>query len=118
MHNRTTLPSRNEARGFFGTIRPHAEPNEAWALAMEAVAKTTGCPNQAVRDFLDSRDGRHFADQIVNGLLGRLDLPAAIESAILRWMDWRIDARIEHDLGIPRGLPYLTGFVCMHHALL
>ena len=39
-------------------------------------------------------------------------------SVIERWMDRRIDAAIESELGIPKGLPYLTGFVCMHEALL
>jgi hypothetical protein len=120
MHNGTpnTLPSRNEAWGFFGTIRHHAEPNHAWALAMGAIAKTTDCPEEAVRDFLDSRYGRHLADDVANGLFSGRDLPAAINSAIERWMEWRIDARIERELGIPRGLPYLTEFVCMHEALL
>ena len=33
-------------------------------------------------------------------------------------MDRRIDAAIESELGIPEGLPYLTGFVFMHEALI
>ena len=52
------------------------------------------------------------------GLCGGRDLPRAIDEAIERWMDRRIDAAIESELGIPEGLPYLTGFVCMHEALL
>ncbi len=75
----TTLPSANEARGFFGTIRHHAEPREAWAIAMEAVAIITGCSDEAVRDFLDSRYGRHFADEVADGLVNGQALPAAIE---------------------------------------
>ena len=31
-----------------------------------------------------------------------------------RWMGWTIDRRIERQQGIPRGLPYLTGFVALH----
>lgn len=42
----------------------------------------------------------------------------AIDEAIERWMDRRIDAAIESELGIPEGLPYLTGFVFMHEALI
>ena len=42
----------------------------------------------------------------------------AIDEAIERWMDRRIDAAIERELGIPQGLAYLTGFVCMQEALL
>lgn len=118
MPNGTILPTAKEAWGFYGTIRHHADPTQAWALAMEAIAKTTGYPDEAVRNFLDSRYGRHFADDVANALFGRLDLPTAIDSAVERWMRWRIDRRIEDELGIPRGLPYLTGFVCMHEALL
>ena len=40
------------------------------------------------------------------------------DEAIERSMDRRIDAAIESGLGIPEGLPYLTGVVCMHEALL
>lgn len=118
MTSATILPTANEAWGFFGTIRHHAEQTKAWALAMAAIANETGCPDEAVRDFLDSRYGRQFADDVANALFGGLELPAAIDSAIERWMKWRIDRRIEDELGIPQGLPYLTGFVCMHEALL
>ena len=114
----TIMPSQNESWGFFGTLRHHAEPDEGWALAMKAIAKATGCPDEAVRDFLDSRYGRHFADEVANGLGTGGDLAAAINEAVERWLDWRIDARVERELGIPRELPYLTGLVCMHQALL
>ena len=100
--------STNEARGFYGAIEQHAEPNQAWALAVAWITKSTGRCDQAVRDFLDSRYGRHFADEAAVGLCGGRDLPRAIDEAIERWMDRRIDAAIESELGIPEGLPYLT----------
>ena len=106
------------SRGFFGTIEQHAEPNQAWALAEAGITKSTGRCDQAVRDFLDSRYGRHFAGEVAMGLCGGRDLARAIDKAIERWMDRRIDAAIESELGIPRWLPYLTGFVCMQEALL
>jgi len=81
------------------------------------ITKSTGCCDQAVRDFLDSRYARHFADEVARVLCGGRDLPCAIDEGIDRWMDRRIDAAIESELGIPEGLPYLTGFVCMHEAL-
>jgi len=56
-------------------------------------------------------------DQVSSALVGGLELPNAIESAVQRWMSWKINARIEEELGIPKGLPYLTGFVGMHEAL-
>lgn len=114
----THLPSQNEAHGFFGTIRHHAEPDEAWPLAMGMVARTTSCPDEAVRAFLDSRYGRHFADEVADALARVRDLAPALEQAIERWMDRRIDRRTEDELGIPAGLPYLTGLVRMQEALL
>ena len=107
----TILPTNNTEWGFWGTIRHHADPAEAWTLAMQAITATTECPDPAVRDFLDSRHGRHFADDVANGLFARLALPAAIDAAVSRWMTWTIKRRDERETGIPRGLPYLTGWV-------
>ena len=78
---------------------------------MTAIGTATGCEAEAVRDFLDSRHGRHFADDVANGLFAGLSLPAAIDAAVERWMAWRIGKRTEREHGIPRDLPYLTGWV-------
>ena len=89
----------------------HADPAAAWPLAMRAIGEATGCPDFAVRDFLDSRHGRHFADDVSNGLFKGLALPQAIDAAVERWMNWTIDRRTSRETVIPRGLPYLVGFV-------
>ncbi len=107
----TTLQTSNPAWGFFGTIGHHADPAAAWAQALPAIAAASGCQATAVRDFLDSRHGRHFADDVINGLTTGLGLESAITAAVTRWMEWRISRRTERDTGIPRGLPYLTGFI-------
>ena len=39
------------------------------------------------------------------------DLAAAVDDVVERWMELRIDTLIEREIGIPEGLPYLTGFV-------
>lgn len=57
------------------------------------------------------RLGRHFADEVANGLWRGEPIESAIDAAISRWMVWRIDRRTEREDGIPRGLPYLTGWV-------
>ena len=113
----TTLSTTNEAWGFFGTIRRDAEPDQAWPQAMRAIADATGCPDVAVRDFLDSVQGRHFADTVSNGMYRGLTLTAAIDAAVAEWMGWTISRHTERDLGIPRGLPYLTGFVTHYEIL-
>lgn len=107
----TILASENEGWGSFATLRGHANQGAAWALAMQAVGRATGFSQAAVRDFLDSRHGRHFADDVANRLHAGLELAAAIDAAVTRWMGWRIGRQTERDEGIPRGLPYLTGFV-------
>jgi hypothetical protein len=107
----TALPTNNEAWGFWGTMRHHAEPAEAWPIAMTAISSATGCADFAVRDFLDSRHGRHFADDVASGLFNGLTLPAAIDAAVHRWMSWTINRRTSRETGIPRGLPYLLGLV-------
>ena len=105
------LPTRNTEWGFFGTLALDADAKAAWPLAMAAIAQATGGDAEAVRDFLDSRQGRHFADDVGNGLHRGLDLTAAIDAAVERWMGWTSGRRTERETGIPRGLPYLTGFV-------
>jgi hypothetical protein len=107
----TTLPTNNTVWGFWGTIRQMVDPALAWPIAMQAVAAATGAPGSAVRDFLDSRHGRHFADDVATGLSRGLVLPAATNAAVERWMSWTIGRRLSRETGIPRGLPYLTGFV-------
>jgi hypothetical protein len=109
------LPTRNEDWGFFGTITmledSRADAGEAWPLAFRAIADATKAEPEAVRAFLDSRHGRHFADEVANGLARNLGLAEAIDAATARWMGWRISRRTSRETGIPAGLPYLTGFV-------
>jgi hypothetical protein len=108
----TDCPSTNNpAWGFFGTIRHHADPDRAWPIAMEVVIASTQCSPAAARAFLDSRMGRHFADDVANGLSSGLTLDRAIGTSASRWMGWSIGRRTSREYGMPRGLPYLTGFV-------
>ena len=101
--------TRNEGWGFYGTLGEHAA--EAWPLAIRAISDATGQPPQSARAFLDSRIGRHFADEVLNYRHAGHDLAKAIEAATRKWMTWTIGRRTSRDYGIPRGLPYLTGFV-------
>lgn len=111
----TTPATRSEGWGFFGTMDQYAE--RAWPLAVGAIADATGESPDHVRVFLDSRHGRHFADDVLNGLADGRSLADAIDSATRTWMGWTIGRQTSKDYGIPRGLPYLTGFV-IHCAIL
>lgn len=113
-----TIPAtQNPEWGFFGTITHHAEPQAAWALALPAIVAATGCSVDEVRAFLDSRHGRHFADEVAVHMTDDASRnSAAIDMAVDRWMRWTISPRTSEDTGIPVNLPYLTGFV-LHAAI-
>ena len=110
MSTGTNIPTtQNEAWGFWGTMKEEAPA--AWAIALPAIAMVTGTELDAARAFLDSRHGRHFADEVRNHLLKGKALADAINAAITEWMGWTIGRQTSKQYGIPRGLPYLTGFV-------
>ena len=101
--------SQNESWGFTGTLNEHA--TAAWPIAMTAISNATCQPLESVRTFLDSRHGRHFADDVLNELHAGANLHDAIHAATQRWMGWTIGRQTSKQYGIPKGLPYLTGFV-------
>lgn len=107
--NSTTPAPRNEAWGFWGTMNEHAAA--AWPMAMAYIADATGEDLDNIRAFLDSRHGRHYADDVQNGLYVGKPLKDAIDAATQTWMGWTIGRQTSKDYGIPRGMPYLTGFV-------
>ncbi len=92
------LHTRNPTWGFFGAFSHHdTDPTVAWPLAMEAIAKATGCSAQDVRRFLDSQQGRYFGEGVI-GLMSAniaLELETAVDDAVAKLM--------RHNL---------TGFVC------
>ena len=110
MNTTTQIPApQNESWGFYGTMNEQAKA--AWPLAMTGISDATGQPLESVRTFLDSRHGRHFADDVQNGLYSGATLADAINAATRRWMGWTIGRSTSKQYGIPKGLPYLTGFV-------
>jgi hypothetical protein len=115
MHSNTPIPApRTEAWGFWGTMHEQAEA--AWPLAIAAIAETTGESPEAARAFLDSRHGRHFADEVRNRLHADDTLDAAVRFATSRWMSWTIGRRMGREYDIPHDLPYLIGLT-IHCAL-
>jgi len=115
MNATQTIPaSQNKSWGFYSTMNEQADA--AWPLAMSAISRATGEPLDAVRIFLDSRHGRHFADDVQNAHFAGAGLADAINAATARWMGWTIGRQTAKQYGIPKGLPYLTGFV-LHCAI-
>jgi len=84
MNATTQIPAtQNDAWGFYGTMNEQADA--AWPLAMTAISDATCQPLESVRAFLDSRHGRHFADDVQNGLFAGATLNDAIEQASAGW---------------------------------
>lgn len=116
MTSTTILATRNEEWGFFGTMTQtgHNAP-EAWAAASAAIAETIGDHEghaaEGIRDFLDSRLGRHFADAVAAYVYAGETFEAALQIAVAQWQGWKISRRTYREEGIPAGLPYLTGWV-------
>lgn len=110
MNSTAQIPTtQNETWGFWGTTGEHA--HQGWPLACGAIAQATDAPPHAVRAFLDSRYGRHFADDVLNELTATQDLTQAIQAVTQRWMGWTIGRHTSRQYDIPRGLPYLIGLV-------
>jgi len=102
--------SQNDAWGFWGSMNEHAAA--AWPLAITTIHAETEEDPEVIRAFLDSRHGRHFGDEVLDRVEQHGDdLHAAIDIVVRRWQRWSIDARTSREYGIPKGLPYLTGFV-------
>jgi hypothetical protein len=110
MTDTTTIPATdNQDWGFWGTMAEHAAA--AWPIASKAIREATDADRHAVRAFLDSRYGRHFADGVNCQMHHGASLHDAIAKTTAEWMGWRITRRTSRETGIPAGLPYLTGFV-------
>ncbi len=110
MNTTTQLPAtENPDWGFWGTMDKHAD--KAWPLAIKIIGQTTGLEPEAVRAFLDSRYGRHFADEVHNALFAKKPLQQAIETTAAKWMHYKMRPSMLREMDIPRGLPYLTSLI-------
>ena len=92
MNANTNIPAtRNEAWGFWGTMRGvNQSADTAWRIAMTAIAATTGEPLENIRVFLDSRYGRHFADEVYNHTYAGAGLEQAIGISIQKWGEFNL----------------------------
>jgi hypothetical protein len=108
------LQTRNRNYGFYGMFGRHDNPGAVWSLAMEAIAKATGCPAECIRTFLESRQGRIFAEGVVKHMSKNAleTVETAVDAAVARWMDFTIRSEDGSKYGITVGLPYLKGFAC------
>ena len=82
MASNTEIPqTQNREWGFFGTISHHGDAETAWPLAINAISNATSLHAATVQAFLDSRHGRHFADDVSNELSAGKTIADAIAAA-------------------------------------
>jgi hypothetical protein len=118
------LPTRNTDYGFYGTITTtplrDRTSDAFWALASARIAAAADCIREVemkgVRDFLDSRMGRYFADEVVDRMARGTPAEQALDETITEWCRQRIGRATERHEGIPAGLPALVGWV-QHFAI-
>lgn len=103
------LQSLNQWYGFWGTMGNKAEA--AWALALPRIVAATGCEEDEVRNFLDSRHGRHFADTVRGYEERGHALHEAVAEAIAEWRGYRVGKATRRAYGMLDGADYLTGIV-------
>ena len=101
--------TQNTEFGFFGTMGEHAEA--AWPIAMKRIAKATGKDHEAIRGFLDSRHGRHFADDVQNNLFDGMSLEKAIDQAVKSWMEWTANKATAEEYCVEAGTPLLIAMI-------
>jgi hypothetical protein len=90
----TILPTGNETWGFWGTSTANGyDAAMAWEAASDALATAFDLTPSQVRDLLDSRFGRHLADDL-SFIEGGPVSPQAIETHIMtrlanrQWRRW------------------------------
>ena len=90
---------------------------EALPMALAAICDATDAPIGATQAFLYSVHGSRFAVDVLIGVYCEGEsLCTAINIATDQWMKWRTGKILEVQYGIPRGLPYLVGFV-IHYGM-
>jgi hypothetical protein len=111
------LETTNPTWGFFGAFSHHAtDPTVAWPLALEAIAKGTGCSAECLKTFLESPKGRTFAEAVIERMsTNPLEtIETAVDAAVERWMYFKFTKEDASKYGMPyeADLPYLKGFAC------
>ena len=88
--------------GFYGTmtICPERDctSDTLWTLACTLIAEAINAQEEAemigIRDFLDSKMGRHFADEVIDAMRsGKTSTKAALDATIDTWMRRGINAQ-------------------------
>lgn len=89
--------------GFLGIFDRHDDPGAVWTLASDAIAKETGYQTKCIRTFLESLQGRYFAQAVSKLMSENIALETAVDTAVARWM--RLKIRPEDESVCRRSVP-------------
>lgn len=104
--------TQNPDYGFYGTcFDADLDAQRCWTAAVGEIAKVSRQPAEDAAVFLDTRHGRHFADDVVCGCRNGLQPEEAVKAAADKWLGWRIGKQLARETGIPADMPYLIGLV-------
>lgn len=79
------LKTQNKEWGFWGTTAQHytnKETQQRWNDAFETLLELSGANPEQVRELLDARIGRHFADQC----FGEKDVKQITKECYFNWL--------------------------------
>lgn len=80
------LETQNEGWGFWGTTSNNyskKQTQKRWNDAFETLLELSGVESEKIREFLDDRIGRHFADACVDSK----DVKQATRECYFGWLD-------------------------------
>lgn len=94
-----SLPSKNTTQGFFNVLQTRYElsedeANQVWDAAFKHIHNSITTQTEGIRDFLDSKGGRHLADELafhtketdIKGLLESIPL-ATKQTWVTKWIE-------------------------------
>ena len=89
------------------------QTEQARNIAIQIIADTTHQSHDAVRVFLESRYGDHFADNVFNQLQTSVTLKSAIQHTVRHWMTGQVDPLTRKHYRISEDTPRLTAYVIL-----
>lgn len=107
------LASENKNYGFYGTMyNMEYDVDDVWKIAFKKIKKATEQSDKAVRAYLDSGYGRHFADMVIDcdrvtHKGKRLSISQSIDMVIDEQMRYNATRADAHTVRMPNTTPML-----------
>lgn len=109
-----TAKTTNEHYGFYGTfsLYNNGTAATAWDSAVKKLEAATGHEQENIGAWLDTRTGRHFADQVISNVKMGSELNAAIDKTIEKWNKFHQNPHHRNN-GAPACATYLQADIAL-----